>query len=663
MKTQRRSGISTSRILRHGRLASAVAAALVLPACGGGGGGGGGSTPPVATNNAPTVTSDERQIGETDANVTLTATGSDPDGDALTYTWTQTQGAPVSNETGADSATYEFTAPAEVDSLMFTVSVSDGSLSASADVRVILLEDSNDAVFIDAGFTGSNSDGSIDAPFTALRDALEAGSDTADYYIKSLANNESYDISGSNPFDEIELASNSLYGGYDDDWMRDIENNRTLIVSGIRALDFNNFDQPVTVSGLDITGGEINTNTSFEDAILIDATFSQASFRLLSNTLTAANAATDTFQNSSASSIVVRASEIESVDIIGNLMIAGMGGSAANRTDRTDGVGQNGASGGNAGSSGNENGGTGGDGVSIYAGGDGGQGGTGSNDNGAGGEAGESRVVSPAATGGLGGGGGNSSNENGRNGAGGQDGFENGSAGSGGRGFGSVGGMFATGRGIDGFTGFAGAGGGGGGGGRATLIGGDGGGGGGGGGGGLGGRGGFGGSSGGASIGVDLSGVTTSRIEDNDITTSNGALGGQGGRGGRGGTGGSGGSGANGTAGAGDGGDGGAGGDGGFGGYGGSGGGGPSFGIYLGRDLGTMISNNLIQVGNGGDGAITRSDAARAAGDGGWSVGIFDGDTNDGVAPVLDGNTITPGAAGASGAASGTAGFSGETNF
>ncbi|MEL6227125.1 MAG: hypothetical protein AAFR01_08915, partial [Pseudomonadota bacterium] len=285
-----------------GRLIPATAAVLTISACGGGG----DDTPtPVATNNAPSVSADALLLSAVSDGVALTATGSDPDGDTLSYTWTQTRGGSVSNPAGEDSASFSFNAPADVDTLVFSVSVSDGSLSASTEVQVIVLEDIDDAVFIDGAFAGANPDGSIDAPFTSLRDAAEAGTDTTDYYIKTLPNDESYDISGNDPFDRLVLRSNSLYGGYDDSWLRDVENNRTRIVAGIRALYFNDFGQPVTVSGLDITGGDIDTNTSSEHAILIDATFSAESFRVLSNTLTASNAETATFRNSNANSIAL----------------------------------------------------------------------------------------------------------------------------------------------------------------------------------------------------------------------------------------------------------------------------------------------------------------------------------------------------------------------
>lgn len=51
------------------------------------------------------------------------------------------------------------------------------------------------------------------------------------------------------------------------------------------------------------------------------------------------------------------------------------------------------------------------------------------------------------------------------------------------------------------------------------------------------------------------------------------------------------------------------------------------------------------------------------AGEGGWSVGIFDESNADGIAPVLGDNTITPGAGGLRGAPGTGEAFSGETNF
>jgi len=76
-----------------------------------------------------------------------------------------------------------------------------------------------------------------------------------------------------------------------------------------------------------------------------------------------------------------------------------------------------------------------------------------------------------------------------------------------------------------------------------------------------------------------------------------------------------------------------------------------------------VINNNTITVGNGGDGGGSQTGAAQNAGEGGWSVGIYDASASDGVVPTLDGNTITPGMGGLTGAPSNDEGFSGATNF
>lgn len=649
------------------RLAPLLVAVMTLAACGGGGGGGdsasGGGAGP--TNQAPTIDAEPLSIVASGASVTLSATGSDPDGDALSYTWTQTRGATVSNPSGANTAAYSFDTPADVDTLLFTVSASDGSASDSTTVQVIVLEDTNTAVFVDGTFSGT-SDGSFEAPYASLFDALDSSDGSEDFYIKTLPDEASYDIYNGSAFNEIELESGQgLYGGFDEEWFRDVTDNRTRIVGGTRVFLYRNIDDVTTVSGLDVTASPITSSTSSEDATLLTILDGSSRFRLLNNTMTAADAETSSFQNPTASSIVVSLRSVESAEVLSNTLVAGVGGSAPDMSDRSSGQGEVGANGSNGGSNNNQNGGGGGAGGLGYNGGDGGAGGTGFDENGASGGAGGSRTASPTAAGGSGGAGGSSSsNELGGKGGDGQDGFPNGTGGDGGPGNGSANANgFVIARGGDGYRGYSGAGGGGGGGGQAALFGGDGGGGGGGGEGGGGGAGGFAGRGGGASIGLAVSSVNDALIADNVIETAAGGNGGRGGRGARGGAGGIGGTGAAGNSGGGRGGDGGNGGDGGFGGYGGGGGGGPSFGIFVNRDIGPVINNNTITVGNGGDGGGSQTGAAQNAGEGGWSVGIYDASASDGVVPTLDGNTITPGMGGLTGAPSNDEGFSGATNF
>ncbi|MEM8816613.1 MAG: hypothetical protein AAGE85_12380 [Pseudomonadota bacterium] len=121
-----------------------VLTALSLAACGGGGGDSPISPPPPPpTNQAPTVSAGADQTVNENSTVTLSATANDPNGDALTYSWTQTVGPAVTlNNAGAAQAT--FTAPDVVinapESFAFEVTVSDGSLTATDAVNIVVEE-------------------------------------------------------------------------------------------------------------------------------------------------------------------------------------------------------------------------------------------------------------------------------------------------------------------------------------------------------------------------------------------------------------------------------------------------------------------------------------------------------------------------------------------
>ncbi len=111
--------------------------------------------PPVPV--APVANAGEPQTVTEGATVTLngSATDSDSDAAALSYAWTQTSGQQVTLS-GADSASPSFTAPTGLSAnavLGFSLTVSDGSLSASASVSVTVTA-VNDAPSVDAGDTG-----------------------------------------------------------------------------------------------------------------------------------------------------------------------------------------------------------------------------------------------------------------------------------------------------------------------------------------------------------------------------------------------------------------------------------------------------------------------------------------------------------------------------
>ncbi len=111
--------------------------------------------PPVPV--APVANAGEPQTVAEGATVTLNGSATDPDSDAaaLSYAWTQTSGQQVTLS-GADSASPSFTAPTGLSAnavLGFSLTVSDGSLSASASVSVTVTA-VNDAPSVDAGDTG-----------------------------------------------------------------------------------------------------------------------------------------------------------------------------------------------------------------------------------------------------------------------------------------------------------------------------------------------------------------------------------------------------------------------------------------------------------------------------------------------------------------------------
>ncbi len=91
------------------------------------------STPPVVL--PPIASAGADQQGFTGAQVTLNGSGSsDPNGRTLTYAWTQTSG-PTVGLVGANNAKPTFT-PAAAGSYVFSLTVSNGSLSATASTTV-----------------------------------------------------------------------------------------------------------------------------------------------------------------------------------------------------------------------------------------------------------------------------------------------------------------------------------------------------------------------------------------------------------------------------------------------------------------------------------------------------------------------------------------------
>ncbi|WP_371192882.1 hypothetical protein [Glaciecola sp. SC05] len=642
---------------------------LALSACGGGGSSSGGNTPsPQPQNQAPVLADIAPMLVSAGNSVTLSSTATDPEGDSISYAWVQVDGNPVSNAQGFDSNQASFSAPDEVDTIKFRVTASAQGGSDTKDVLVIIVEDTNTAVFVDASYTGT-SDGSLMAPYTDLNNAIHSANSDADFYVQTPQNDGSFILWPSETGNKTLNSGQSIYGSYDANWDPDKANNKTPItINNQHGLIYGSESNlTTTISGLDIELIANDIANLVYTPIAISMSGNGGELIVENNNLDVKYEIEPTTESSVRSVFGIVTRDVETVRIFGNTITTGHALSAASASGRTLGIGENGNDGEDGRVGDNETGGAGGSGLSgAWNGGTGGNAGIRRSQDGFDGTPGNGRTEAPLVQGGFGGSGGLAGDTpNGGNGGNGDDGVR-GRGGEGGNGSGATtfDTFFGSSQGQMGSKGFSGAGGGGGGGGAASSGGSNGGAGGGGGEGGEGGEGGFGASQGGFSIGVNITGGSLNEIKDNTITSGNGGTGGVGGVGARGGFGGQGGVGDPGNLSGGEGGDGGNGGSGGFGGAGGSGGGGASYAIFLGADTPATIENNNLTSGNGGNGGNARySDDALSGGDGGWSFGIFDSNPNDNFAVFVSDNQFTIGQGGADGAPKTGTGETGDTNL
>ena len=596
--------------------------------------------------------------------------------------WIQTSGPDVTSGAGSfGGRAVSFTVPSAVLTITFDLEVSGTGDPVTDQVVIRIFEDPKAVVFVDGKLGSDTGDGTRRNPYRTLRRAAAAAVD-ADIYLRSVG---TYDETSA----PLTIATTtSLYGGYDENWLRDVSS-RTAILLSSRGLTVKGAGTG-TLSALDLVGATAPAGSNAHALRVLDAdVVTVADSRIVSGDAGVGDPASH-----GGASIGVVARDVGELNIVRTTVNSGRAGDGGVAFDppeqevsstagdgtsaqnRTPGVAGSGATTGER---------------SAVEGGSGGAGGDGGTNN-DGAPGGLSPGAGVAATGGT------LDDRDGGVGSGGSGG-PGGAGGDGGVGLLDIGERVIRLAGAPGASagdGASGLGGNGGGGGYGPLLV-RGGGGGGGGGGAVGGNAGIGGAGGGSSIGVAAHRVGVLRLTESVVAAGAGGGGAIGGLGqvptGTGGDGGSGELGScvaivcNASAG-GEGGGGGGGGAGGQGGQGGGGGGGASIGVFTEQVGSIEIQSSTIRAGAGGlgssggtpgrDGAEGTPGTGTAGGTGAMlgeartqiaGVGAAGGPSYawylaDATSEVVEGSTLEPGPGGngGSGSAPGAPGESAVRN-
>ena len=304
-------------LVRHG---SFFLLLLTMTACGGGGSsgnGGAGASNPVA--NAGSVVDVARSMASA-----LDGSGSsDQDGDSLTFTWTQTGGPDVTGGVGFLTGEMPtFNAPDDVSTLLFNLVVNDGSANSPADsVQVNVLEHLGPSFYVD-GNNGDDvaGDGSRNNPFATISYAIGAiPASNYDIYVQTI-DSGNYDETGAT----LSIPSGtSLYGGYDDSWVRNVATNRTLINGHKTAVDFIQVDNDAWFSGFDLVAADSDLNSPFSSTG-VSADSGSARLSIQDNNITSGNIINTGI--APADSYGLRLAGIGSLSVLRNAITAGNAG-------------------------------------------------------------------------------------------------------------------------------------------------------------------------------------------------------------------------------------------------------------------------------------------------------------------------------------------------
>src|SRR5690606_32277776 len=170
---------------------------------------------------------DDRSV-DADADVDLVALGLTEENQSVV--WRQTAGPDVTDGSGRLlGAEVTFRSPGRPTTLGFEMVVTGrGGDIARDELRIDVFHAADAALFVDAVGGTDDGDGTRDRPFRTLGRAVAAAGDGVDLYLRST--DVAYDVG-----DRIVPGGTSIFGGYDSDWVRDVDDRATVTgTNGIR---------------------------------------------------------------------------------------------------------------------------------------------------------------------------------------------------------------------------------------------------------------------------------------------------------------------------------------------------------------------------------------------------------------------------------------------